>query len=224
VDDAPSLARDLVAGGFRVALDHVPRQDPLAEIRELVARLARDGTAGSCELTVPVGAVGPAAARLLDAAAEDAGVGVLLAGPAPVVDSLAPELPGAGVAVRAGEPGAEERCRRLAGRRVRLTRRRGAAADLAFVRCLNVLMAGVGRPEVASADPRMIAIAGERAAWNGRTPDSWEHLMPYGVRLDEQRRLVAAGFTVRVAVPAGAGAPVPAGLSAVVARLLGGRS
>jgi len=70
----------------------------------------------------------------------------------------------------------------------------------------------------------MIAIAGERAAWNGRTPDSWEHLMPYGVRLDEQRRLVAAGFTVRVAVPAGAGAPVPAGLSAVVARLLGGRS
>jgi proline dehydrogenase len=96
--------------------------------------------------------------------------------------------------------------------------RHGAAADLAFVRCLNVLMAGDGRPEIAASDRRLIAIAGERAAWNGRTPDSWEHVMPYGVLTDEQHRLVAGGYAVRVAVPSGRGA------AAVVARRLGGRA
>ena len=88
---------------------------------------------------------------------------------------------------------------------MRLTEGRGRAADLAFVRCLNVLMAGAATPPIAAADPRLIAITGERAAWNGRTPDSWEHVMPYGVRTDEQQRLVAGGSTVRVAVPSGHG-------------------
>ena len=101
---------------------------------------------------------------------------------------------------------------------MRLTEGRGAAADLAFVRCLNVLMAGDGHPEIAAADRRLIAIAGERAAWNGRTPDSWEHVMPFHVLTDEQHRLVAGGYTVRVAVPSGRGA------AALVARRLGGRA
>ncbi|MGZ4570219.1 MAG: proline dehydrogenase, partial [Blastococcus sp.] len=90
-----------------------------------------------------------------------------------------------------------------AGARVRLTEGRGAAADLAFVRCLNVLMSGSGRPSIAATDPRLIAITGERAAWNGRTPDSWEHVMPFRVRTEEQQRLAAAGYTVRVAVRSG---------------------
>ena len=68
------------------------------------------------------------------------------------------------------------------------------------MRCLNVLMAEEGRPGIAASDPRLIAIAGERAAWNGRTPDSWELVMPYGVLTHEQERLVAAGNTVRVTV------------------------
>jgi proline dehydrogenase len=59
---------------------------------------------------------------------------------------------------------------------------------------------------VATTDPRLIAIAGERAAWNDRPPESWEHVMPYGVRTDEQQRLVAAGSGVRVSLPSGAGA------------------
>jgi hypothetical protein len=42
--------------------------------------------------------------------------------------------------------------------------------------------------------------------------------MPYGVRTDEQQRLVAAGHRVRVAVPSGVGA------LGVVARRLGGRA
>jgi proline dehydrogenase len=88
---------------------------------------------------------------------------------------------------------------------VRLTAGRGARADLAFVRCLNVLMAGGGHPAVATADPRLVAIAGERAAWNDRTPESWEHVMPYGVRVHDRRRLLAAGYRVRVVVASGRG-------------------
>jgi proline dehydrogenase len=132
--------------------------------------------------------------------------------------AVAVEVPGTTLVVPAGEPGAEDRCREHASGRVRLTEGRGAAADLAFVRCLNVLMAGDGHPEIAAADRRLIAIAGERAAWNGRTPDSWEHVMPFHVLTDEQHRLVAGGWTVRVAVPSGEGA------AALVARRLGGRA
>jgi proline dehydrogenase len=79
-------------------------------------------------------------------------------------------------------------------------------------------MAAEGHPEIATADLRLIAIAGERAAWNGRTPDSWEYVMPHGVLIDEQRRLVAGGYSVRVAVPSGGGA------ATLVARRLGGRA
>jgi len=61
-------------------------------------------------------------------------------------------------------------------------------------------MAEEGRPGIAVSDPRLIAIAGERAAWNGRPPDSWELVMPYGILTDERRRLVAAGDAVRVTV------------------------
>jgi proline dehydrogenase len=64
-------------------------------------------------------------------------------------------------------------------------------------------MAAGGTPEVATADRRLIAITGERAAWNGRSSDSWEYVMPYGVRTERQSRLTAAGCTVRVAVVSG---------------------
>ncbi len=78
-----------------------------------------------------------------------------------------------------------------------------ADVDLSYVRCLNVLMAGDGYPMVATHDPRLIAIAGERARHCGRKPDSYEFQLLYGVRPDEQRRLAAAGHTVRVYVPYG---------------------
>jgi proline dehydrogenase len=79
-------------------------------------------------------------------------------------------------------------------------------------------MSGSGRPAVATTDRRLVAIAGERAAWFDRSADHWEHVMPLGVRTDEQRRLVAAGYRVRVSVPWGPVAP------AAVLRQLGGRS
>jgi proline dehydrogenase len=51
--------------------------------------------------------------------------------------------------------------------------------------------------------PAPLAIAGERAAWNRRGPETWEYVMRQGVRVDEQRRLRAGGYTVRVVVGAG---------------------
>jgi proline dehydrogenase len=143
---------------------------------------------------------------------------VALDGPFRTAAPLAAAQPGTRVVVRAAEAGAEERCRALAASRVRLLRGRGTRAALTFVRCLDVLMAGAGEPAVAATDPRLVAIAGERAAWFDRPPESWEYAMPYGVRTDDQRRLTAAGHRVRVLVPWGPAAPV------AVARALAGRS
>jgi proline dehydrogenase len=213
-EDAVRVAAELVAEGRLVALEPVPGRgdDAAAEFAALVSQVRTAGLVAACELTVPVDRLGRQAA--FDVAR--AGLPVVLSGPPVDVDAVAADLPDAGVVVPAGEPGAEARCRDLAGGHVRLLAGRGADADLAFVRCLNVLMTGTGRPGVATTDPRLIAIAGERAAWNARTPDTWEHVMPCGVRTDEQRRLVAAGYRVRVTVPSGPGA-----LAAVARRLVG---
>ncbi len=54
------------------------------------------------------------------------------------------------------------------------------------------------RPGVGTTDPRLVALTGERAAWNERAPDSWEYVMPWQVRSEQQRRLVAGGYRVRV--------------------------
>lgn len=186
--DAVRLAAELVDGGFSVALEQVLRDDVAA----VVTRLTDAGLAEHCEVTLPVDRPGDALPPV------DAGRSIALAGPRDAVTAAAARLPGARVVVPAVD--GESWCRDLAGGRVRLTSGRGARADLAFVRCLNVLMAGDGQPAIATIDPRLVAIAGERAAWNDRTPDSWEHVMPYGVRLHDQRRLVAAGYRVRVAV------------------------
>jgi proline dehydrogenase len=53
----------------------------------------------------------------------------------------------------------------------------------------------------ATHDPRLIAVAANRAA--GRENTTYEFQMLYGIRPDEQRRLAAAGHTVRVYVPYG---------------------
>jgi len=78
-----------------------------------------------------------------------------------------------------------------------------ADVDLAYVRCLRLLMAGEGRPMVASHDPRIIAIAERLAADAGRAADTWEYQMLYGIRPDEQRRLARAGHPVRIYVAYG---------------------
>jgi proline dehydrogenase len=106
-------------------------------------------------------------------------------------------------------------CRDLAyaGSRVRLCKgayreppsvayQRRQEVDLSYVRCVKVLLEGAGYPMFATHDPTLIAIATDRAAALGRT--GFEFQMLYGIRPDEQRRLVRAGHTVRVYVPYGA--------------------
>jgi proline dehydrogenase len=208
--DPVRAAADAAAAGCAVALEHTPAADEAAELRDLVARVADAGLADACELTVAVDRLGVAAAGVVGAAV-DAGLGVALDGAPAAVDALAAAGP-VTVVVRAADAGAEDRCRALAGGRVRLTGahlpgRRGAAADLAFVRCLDVLMSGAGRPGVGTTDPRLVAIAGERAAWNERAPDSWEYVMPWQVRSEQQRRLVAGGYRVRVVLHSGPATP-----------------
>lgn len=75
--------------------------------------------------------------------------------------------------------------------------------DLAYVRALKTLMNGQGYPMVGSHDPTLIAIADRLAADAGRSKDSWEYQMLYGIRPAEQQRLVGTGHTVRVYVPYG---------------------
>jgi len=75
--------------------------------------------------------------------------------------------------------------------------------DRSYVRCLNILMSGSGYPMVATHDPRLIAIAEDRARWFGRAPEDFEFQMLYGVRPEEQLRLVRAGYQVCVYVPYG---------------------
>ncbi|RBY78222.1 hypothetical protein DQ238_13635 [Geodermatophilus sp. TF02-6] len=218
VDDAVQTATELVRAGFSVALEPAAGAVDPGRLEELVVRVGGTGLAARCALTVPVDRLDAAAAADVARAAADAGLDVALGGAPRSVAALAARSPSATVVLRAADPGAEARCRALAGGRVRLVGGRGPAADLAFVRCLNVLMAGAGRPGVGTADPRLVTIAGERAAWNERAPDSWEYVMPWKVRTEQQCRLVAGGYGVRVALTWGEGAP------AAVLRRPAGRS
>jgi len=72
-----------------------------------------------------------------------------------------------------------------------------------YLRCLRVLMAGTGYPMIASHDPAVIEAVHDLARETGRRIGDFEYQMLYGIRDPEQRRLAAAGDTVRVYVPFG---------------------
>lgn len=78
-----------------------------------------------------------------------------------------------------------------------------AAVDAQYLACLRTLMKGAGRPLIATHDPRLIEAALAYSDLTGRGTDTYEFQMLHGVREAEQRRLVAAGQTVRVYVPYG---------------------
>ncbi|MDP3894935.1 proline dehydrogenase family protein [Nocardioides sp.] len=134
-----------------------------------------------------------------------------------VLGELRADFPWVGAVLQSALLRTEADCRDLAraGSRVRLVK--GAYAepasvahaakadvDLAYVRCLKVLMAGDGYPMVASHDPRMVTLAGALATRFERSSDSYEYQMLYGIRTSEQRRLADAGEQLRVYVPFGA--------------------
>ena len=134
-----------------------------------------------------------------------------------VLDELRADFPDTGAVVQSYLRRTEGDCRDLAsaGSRIRLCKgayqepssvayQKRTDVDLSYVRCAEVLLAGEGYPMFATHDPRLIAIAGERAQFHGKRPDEFEFQMLYGIRPDEQRRLAAVGHTVRVYIPYGA--------------------
>ena len=133
-----------------------------------------------------------------------------------VLRDLRKDFPETGAVLQAYLHRTEADCRALSheGSRVRLCK--GAYnepdevafqdkidVDKSYVRCLKVLLGGSGYPMIATHDPRMVAIASSLASRYGRSPGTYEFQMLYGIRPDEQRRLAAAGETVRVYVPYG---------------------
>jgi proline dehydrogenase len=107
-------------------------------------------------------------------------------------------------------------CRALAGpgSRIRLCKgayaepasvafQSGREVDDSYLRCLRILMEGQGYPMVASHDPAIIAAAKRHIADTSRLPDDYEFQMLYGIRDDEQQRLVTEGHHVRVYTPYG---------------------
>ncbi len=131
-----------------------------------------------------------------------------------ILRELRVDFPWVGAVLQAYLKRTEQDCRELAhsGSRVRLCK--GAYqepasvayqdkhdVDLSYVRCLKVLMEGRGYPMVASHDPRLIAIAADLAS--GRSKDTYEFQMLYGIRPEEQRRIAAEGNRMRVYVPYG---------------------
>ncbi len=133
-----------------------------------------------------------------------------------ILQRLRADFPDTGAVLQAYLRRTETDCRELAGARSRVRLCKGAYrepesvaygnrhdVDKSYVRCLNILMSGEGYPMIATHDPRLIAIAEDRAKWFDRSADTFEFQMLYGVRPAEQVRLVDAGYAVRVYVPYG---------------------
>ncbi|MDX6281204.1 MAG: proline dehydrogenase [Kribbellaceae bacterium] len=190
------------------------------------------GLSASAEVSVKLSALGQlldrdlavANAQAICQAADDAGTTVTLDmedhtttdSTLEILAELRRDHPQTGAVLQAYLRRTEGDCRELsgAGSRVRLCK--GAYAepesvafqsalevDKSYVRCMNVLMGGEGYPMLATHDPRLIAIAAERAKWYGRPQESFEFQLLYGVRPEEQLRLVRDGYSVRVYVPYG---------------------
>jgi proline dehydrogenase len=133
-----------------------------------------------------------------------------------ILAQLRPEFPDLGCVIQSYLRRSPEDCRALAvsGSRVRLCKGAYSAApevafptraevDRCYARCLRMLMAGSGYPMIATHDPRLVAIAGQRARAAGRRADRYEYQMLYGIRPAEQLRLAGGGEQVRVYVPYG---------------------
>lgn len=198
----------------------------------LLERLAAEHLTPAAEVSIKLSAIGQSVdptfalerAREVCAAAERAGTTVTVdmedhsttASTLGILETLRAQYPATGAVIQSYLRRTESDCAALTGPGSRVRLCKGAYAepgevafqdkhgvDLSYVRCLNVLMAGKGRPMIATHDPRLIAIAAERAARYGRMPETWEYQMLYGIRPTEQRRLLELGHTVRIYVPFG---------------------
>ncbi len=133
-----------------------------------------------------------------------------------ILRDLRKDFPETGAVLQAYLHRTEADCRALAyeGSRVRLCKgaynepeevafQADIDVDRSYVRCLKVLLAGQGYPMIATHDPRLVEIASTLASRYGRDQGSYEFQMLFGIRPEEQRRLVKAGERVRVYIPYG---------------------
>jgi proline dehydrogenase len=133
-----------------------------------------------------------------------------------IVRELRADFPHLGTVLQAYLHRTEADCREFSGpsSRIRLCKgaysepasvafQKPAEVDASYLRCLRVLMEGDGYPMVASHDPQMIAAAQQLVGDTGRGAADYEFQMLYGIRDDEQRRLVGAGHHLRVYTPYG---------------------
>ncbi|MEV0896883.1 proline dehydrogenase family protein [Actinoplanes sp. NPDC049802] len=229
VDDGLTVSLDHLGEDTRTVEQAVATRD---EYLAVLARLRGAGLTPAAEVSVKLSALGQRIdeklayehARAICAAATEAGTTVTLdAEDHSTTDAtletlveLRRDFPSTGAVLQAHLRRTEGDCRELAtaGSRVRLCK--GAYAepesvafqsaldvDKSFVRCLNILMSGEGYPMVATHDPRLIAIAEDRARWFDRSTGEYEFQLLYGVRPEEQGRLAAGGNTVRIYLPYG---------------------
>lgn len=228
-DDGLAITFDHLAAETRSVEQAVAVRD---EYRALLGKLKGAGLTPAAEISVKLSALGQRLdeklayehAQAVCVAAAEAGTTVTLdAEDHTLTDStleilaeLRKDHPGTGAALQAHLRRTEGDCRELGttGSRVRLCKgayvepesvafQSALDIDKSFVRCLNILMSGKGYPMVATHDPRLIAIAEDRARWFDRTADEYEFQMLYGVRAEEQARLAAGGNVVRVYLPYG---------------------
>jgi proline dehydrogenase len=127
---------------------------------------------------------------------------------------LRAEHPSTGLVVQASLRRSEADCRVLAhpGSRIRLCKgayqetaarawQRRNDVRAAYLRCLRILLAGGATPLLATHDPALIDACHRLIAVRGGP--AHEHQMLFGIRVDEQVRLVTAGEEVRIYVPFG---------------------
>lgn len=156
------------------------------------------------------------------AAARDAGLTVSLLGVEhdQVADALGlqaalrGEFPDLGVTIAANVLRSESDCLDLAdsGSRVRLVRRVAAEPaavaltrpheiDLAYVRCLRLLMTGGARTTIATHEPTLVDIADALVTRSERGGQGFQFRL--GVLTEQARELVATGCAVSILVPYG---------------------
>jgi proline dehydrogenase len=229
VDDGLTVSLDYLGEDTLTPEQAVATKDTYLRLLE---RLRSAGLTPAAEVSVKLSALGQKIdeklayehAHAICAAAADAGTTVTVDAEdhtttdstLEILSDLRKDHPSTGAVLQAYLRRTEGDCRLLAtaGSRVRLCK--GAYAepesvayqsaldvDKSYVRCLNVLMSGEGYPMVASHDPRLIAIAEDRARWFDRSADEYEFQMLYGVRPEEQARLAGNGHTVRIYTPFG---------------------
>ncbi|SCG35883.1 L-proline dehydrogenase [Micromonospora halophytica] len=202
------------------------------EYLTLLRMLSGAGLTPAAEVSVKLSALGQKFdeqlaydnARAICAAADEAGTTVTLDmedhtttdSTLDILAKLRKDHPSTGAVLQAYLRRTESDCRELAGAGSRVRLCKGAykepesvayqsarEVDKSYVRCMNVLMSGAGYPMLATHDPRLIAIGEDRARWFDRSPDRFEFQMLYGIRPEEQTRLVGEGYTVRTYLPYG---------------------